>query len=253
MKTAIDSLFVIVNKAGRSFTSMSMINSLAIFAILSLITQSSIRQSHGGEGSAYHPGTMIADASRGQGEISILSFDVQTLPAEIRYQGKIVMGARWIDNYGENFLLLTQRDKFPSKEKCDNCFNPTHYAYKYVRNGDQLSSSWRYRIEADCSFDQYTGFLNDALFITDLDSNGVAESTFLFLNSCQSDLFPPQLKLIMREGATKYTIHGTTRPLGKHGGGEMKIDAAFNEANPVLKTFAIEKWKQYVTRSASIR
>ena len=233
---------------------MRLIKHLTTLALFSLVIQASIQQTRGREeGFANQPGAGINATTRSQGKISILNFDARSLPGEIRYQGKIVMGARWTDSNGENILLLTQTGKFPSKGKCvadgGRCFDAEVYAYNYVRKDGDVSLLWKITdFERDCSFDLYAGFVKEALFITDLDSNGVAESLFLYKLSCRSDVSPAVLKLIMHEGATKYAIRGTTKLAGDLGGGEMNIDPAFKQAKPVLRNFAVEKWNKYVTK-----
>jgi hypothetical protein len=230
------------------------IKHLTVLAFLSLVIQASIQPAEGREeGFAKQFGVGINAPTRSQGKISILSFDAQSLPGEIRHQGKIVNGARWIDSNGENFLLLTQTGKIPSKGKSaaeeEDNFDAEIYAYNYVKKDDKVSLLWKITdFERKCSFDLYAGFLKGALFITDLDSNGVAESLFLYKLSCRSDVSPATLKLIMHEGVTKYAIRGTTKLPGDGGGGEMNIDAAFKAAKPVLREFAVENWKKYVTK-----
>jgi hypothetical protein len=233
---------------------MRLIKQLTILApLFSLIIQASVQQAGGREvGFANQDGAGILPPTQSQGKISILSFDARALPREMNYQGEIVMGARWMDGNGENILLLTQTGKFPSKEKCGDdgdCFDAEVYGYNYVKKDGKVSLLWKITdFERGCSLDLYVGFLKEALFITDLDSNGVAESSFLYKLSCRSDVSPARLKLIMHEGATKYAIRGTTKIPGDDGGGEMNIDAAFNAAKPVLRKFAVENWNKYVTK-----
>ena len=233
---------------------MRLIKHLTILTLLSLVIQASIQQAEGREeGFANQPGAGINAPAQSQGKISILSFDARSLPGEIRYQGKIVNGARWIDSNGENFLLLTQTGKFPSTGKCvvagEPCFDAEVYAYDFVKKDNKVSLLWKITdFERNCSFDLYASFLKEALFITDLDSNGVAESLFLYKHSCRSDVSPAVLKLIMHEGVTKYAIRGTTKSAGDSGGGAMNIDPAFKQAKPELRNFAFEKWNKYVTQ-----
>src|SRR5215813_6519993 len=233
---------------------MRLINHLTILTLLSLVIQATIQQAEGREeGFANQSGAGINASTRSQGKISIMSFDARSLPGEIRYQGKIVKGARWIDSNGENFLLLTQTGKIPSKEKSkvegEGSFDAEVYAYDFVKKDDKVSLLWKITdFERNCSFDLYAGFVKDALFITDLNSNGVAESLFIYKLSCRSDVSPAVLKLIMREGVTKYAIRGTTKLAGDSGGGAMNIDPAFKQAKPVLMNFAVEKWNKYVTK-----
>jgi hypothetical protein len=186
----------------------------------------------------------------GKDRVVMLNFDIKSLPKDLKYRGSIVMGAKWIDMTGENILILTQTGAFPSKGECitsDGCSDAEIYAYHFVRNGNSFSLLWRTMdYERNCSFDLYAGYLDKALYITDLDSDGVAESTFLYKLSCRSDVSPAVLKLIMHEGATKYAIRGTTKLSAGYGGGEMHIDPVLS-ASPVFKAFAIKTWNKYVT------
>jgi hypothetical protein len=186
-------------------------------------------------------------------KLTMLNFDIKALPKNLQYKGKIVMGARWIDKKGENILILTQTGAFPSTSKCitDECSDAEIYAYNFVQNADNLSLLWKIvDFERNCPFDLYAGFLEDALFITDLDSNGVAESTLLYILSCRSDVSPATLKLIMHEGATKYAIRGTTKLQEGYGGGEMQVDPILKKAKQAFQAFAIKKWYEYVTKDS---
>jgi hypothetical protein len=234
---------------------MRLIKRLTILALLALIIQTSIHQTRGREECiANQPDAGITIATQSQGKISILKFDARSLPAGISYQGKIVNGARWTDSNGENILVLTQTGKFPTKGKKymedeDPCYDAEVYAYNYVIKGGKVSLLWKITdFERDCPFDLYAGFMKGTLSVTDLDSNGVAESSFLYKLSCRSDVSPAGLKLIMHEGATKYAIRGATKLPQDYGGGEMNIDPAFKQANPAFMKFAVETWNKNVTR-----
>jgi hypothetical protein len=179
----------------------------------------------------------------------ILDFDPKALPPQVKFRGKIVTGARWRDLKGENILLLTQTGKFPTRGKCTEgrCFDAALYAYHYIKKDHSVSLLWRLTdAQRHCPFDLYAGFLHGSLSVTDVDSDGVGESTFVYKLSCRSDVSPAQLKLIMHEGATKYAIRGTTKLPSGYGGGEMVVNPALDKADPALKAFSIEKWDQYV-------
>ena len=180
---------------------------------------------------------------------AMLDFDPKALPPQVKFRGKIITGARWRDLGGEHILLLTQTGKFPTRGKCPEgrCFDAALYAYHYVKHGHSVSLLWRLTdAQRHCPFDLYAGFLHGSLAITDVDSDGIGESTFVYKLSCRSDVSPAALKLIMHEGATKYAIRGTTKLPSGYGGGEMVVDPALDKADPALKAFSIEKWNQYV-------
>jgi hypothetical protein len=201
------------------------------------------------------PGWLSASPSN----IHILAFDPQALPQEIRYNGKIVAGARWLDQNGENLLLLCQTgpvskpvprsSKYYGFEKWG--VTAELHGYHYVKAGKKFALWWKiFDSVKTCPFDLVATFLPNSLTITDLDGNGVAESTFLYKLGCRSDVSPVQLKLIMHEGKAKYALRGetmvpTTEP-GKKLGGQKVVDPAFDHAPKVFLDYAVQQWNVFV-------
>jgi hypothetical protein len=130
----------------------------------------------------------------------MLDFDLKALPPQVKFRGKIITGARWRDLRGENILLLTQTGKFPTRGKCPEgrCFDAALYAYHYVKHGNSVSLLWRLTdAQRHCPFDLYAGLFHGSLAITDVDSDGIGQRTFVYKLSCRSDVSPARLKLIM--------------------------------------------------------
>jgi len=183
--------------------------------------------------------------------IEFLAFDPQVLPAGIQTQGKIVAGARWRNHLGENLLIATQTGAKPSRgagcgADADPCQDAEIYADHYLVRNAGVERLWTLTdFERDCPFDLYAGFLPDGLTLTltDLDGDGLAESTLLYTLSCRSDVSPARLKLILHEGKAKYAIRGTTRTYGA--GGEKTVDPTL-ERNAPFKRFALERWNRFV-------
>lgn len=182
---------------------------------------------------------------------TLLPFDT-SLTADLEFSGEVVDGAHWRDAMGENVLVMSQSGSIPSTSgDCltdDGCEDAEVYAYHYIRD-DEGNNTLLWKIidyERDCPFDLYAGFIPDSLSITDLDSDGVAESTFLYKLVCRSDVSPAGLKLIMHEGQQKYAIRGSTRLPHNLGGGEMRLGWELKEAGNPFKAFAIEQWDLFV-------
>ncbi|PIG97900.1 hypothetical protein CS542_06705 [Pedobacter sp. IW39] len=55
-----------------------------------------------------------------------------------------------------------------------------------------------------------TRFIPGALFITDLNSDGIAECTFAYHLTCTGRVDNKVMKLIMLQNRNKYVIRGTT-------------------------------------------
>ena len=205
---------------------------------------------------------LLAAAAPGQAGAQTPSAGVVTLPfdsaaaATLSHRGRVVAGRRWRDATGTHTLLLTQTGKLPSHVPeadllLDPADQPPHdaevYAYHYTDAADSARLVWRTAdFERGCQFDLYAGYLVDALTITDLDRDGVAETTVVYTLSCRSDVSPATRKLLMHEGAAKYAIRGTTRIPAEKVGGEMTLDPAFAGAPRAFRDYAVRQWRRYV-------
>jgi len=191
--------------------------------------------------------------------IQILGFDPKALPGEIRYKGEVAAGARWRDKKGENLLLLCATGSFKSPIPPNSIDNPYGewgqaaelHAYHYIEDRGKSTLLWKLIDTVKiCPFDLEAAFLPNALTITDLDNNGIAETTFLYKLGCRSDVSPVQLKLIMHEGKAKYALRGKT--LVRIGGpdekvgGQKTVDPAFERAPKVFLDHALQQWNAFV-------
>lgn len=191
-------------------------------------------------------------------KIQTLAFNPKALPQEIRYKGKVVAGARWLDKKGENLLLLCETGSFNSPVPPNSKKNPYGdwgmaaelYAYHYAKIKEKFTLLWKLNDSMKiCPLDLEATFLPNSLSITDLDHNSVAESTFLYKLGCRGGLDPVQLILIIHEGKAKYALRGETMvPTGpgKKLGGQKTIDPAFRRAPKAFLDHALQQWNAFV-------
>jgi hypothetical protein len=185
------------------------------------------------------PGT---EAS-GSNEVSDIKFGIN-IPAGINLNGKIVQSAGWNDKNGNNFLFITETSEtdsgdFRSKEL---------FGYHYIRDLDGTEKLWQINdFVYDCPLDLTLEFIPNSLTITDLDNNGIAESTFLYRLSCKGDVSPDDMKLMMHEGENKYAIRGEMllELDGEIYGGSSTPDPAFNNAPAEFLTYAKQQWNKF--------
>jgi hypothetical protein len=190
--------------------------------------------------------------------IQILEFSPKALPREIRCKGKIVAGTRWLDKTGENLLLLCETGPFKSPIPPKSKKNPYGesgmaaelHAYHYAKIKEKFTLLWKLNDSVKiCPLDLEVTFLLNSLSITDLDHNGVAESTFLYKLGCRGGIDPVQLKLIMHEGKVKYALRGETMvptEPGKKLGGQKTIDRTFHLAPKAFLDHALQQWDAFV-------
>lgn len=170
------------------------------------------------------------------------------LPAAVTYKGKPVKIMSWTDKLGDNLLLLTETGEFASADSAeyeDNRDAELH-VYHYIKKADlwQKIANVNDQINS-CPVDIVTQFVPGALFITDLDGNGIAEATFAYQLTCTGGIDNKVMKLIMLEHKNKYVIRGTTTlNMGEKIPGTMKYEAGIPEP---FKVFMIKQWKAFET------
>jgi len=180
--------------------------------------------------------------------IKNLTYEVTKAPTGVKYDGKIVAGAKWEDKNGENILIITETEE--KKQTGDNRMKEL-FGYHFIINGSETKQLWKINdFIKDCPVDITLLYMPKSISITDLDKNGIAESTFLYKMSCKGDVSADDMKLIMHEGKTKYAIRGLMK-LVMNGEnlekGNMNVDDAFDKAPKEFLDYAKSQWDKYQT------
>jgi len=190
------------------------------------------------------------------GKIEILKFDKKDVPADMKYKGRISGGAKWKDDNGENTLIITETEIQNGKSKDGEEVTAKEiFAYNFVVKDGATTLLWQINdFVKDCEFDLFLNYNLNSLTITDLNKNGIGESTFLYRMSCRSDVSPDELKLMMHEGKDKYALRGenrikfTTDGQTVTQGGDYKVDAAFDKAPAGFLDYAKTQWDKFKTQ-----
>ena len=179
------------------------------------------------------------------------------IPSDLSFEftGTATKMAEWDDANGHNTLILTLEDATEeySEEWQELTGFQNLYAYHYiVKDGGTPSLLWKVQdFVEECAFDIMLYHMDDALEITDLDDDGIAESLFIYRADCVSDVSPLGMKLMMHEHDIKYALRGNSRvyPMGETelpAGGDFVPDPAFNDAPSIFLEFASEKWNDFM-------
>lgn len=191
--------------------------------------------------------TNSQNAAGDNNELKDITYDAGKLLPGIKYDGKIVSSAKWTDKNGENYIIVTE-----TAEKNQNVDNRMKelFGYHYIVNGDDLKLLWKINdFIKDCPVDITLQYMPKSMSITDLDKNGIAETTFLYRMSCKGDVSEDDMKLMMHEGETKYAIRGSMKLKmgGETYGGKMNVDASFDKAPKEFLNYAKEQWNKFQT------
>jgi hypothetical protein len=190
------------------------------------------------------------------GKLEMLKFDRKEIPSDIKYKGRVMGGAKWKDANGENLLIITETEIQNGKDKEGNdVISKEIFGYNYILQSDGSSTLWQINdFVKECEFDLFLNYHANSLTITDLNDNGIAESTFLYRMSCKSDVSPDELKLMMHEGKDKYALRGENQIKFKTDGktvtqgGDYKVDASFDKAPKGFLDYAREQWSKFKTQ-----
>ncbi len=178
--------------------------------------------------------------------IKNLVMEAGKLPASVKYDGKIVGGARWEDKNGQNVLIVCETEE---KTTGDNRSKEL-FAYQYILNGDDAKQLWKVNdFVKDCPVDLMLSLIPKSITVTDINKDGIAENTFIYRMSCKGDVSPDDMKLIMHEGENKYAIRGSMIQVmdGKKYGGDMKPDPSFDKGPAGFFAYARDQWKKFET------
>ena len=122
----------------------------------------------------------------------------------------------------------------------------------YSENDLSESLTGIYDFIEDCPVDFFINYIEGSLTITDLDNDGLKEISFLYELSCQGDISPAKMKLIMFEGKNKFKLRGmrqnrATMELNQEFGyGKYTVDKSFEEAPDSFLEHARKLWEKYV-------
>jgi len=134
------------------------------------------------------------------------------VPVSIKYNGKLNEAWQWSDKLGENILITSFTAPYDDKEKNEygeEGQSAGLHASQYVKKEGSYTLLWNIDDgEKSCPFDITCSFIKDATAVTDLDKDGLAETTVLYRLSCRSDVSPSVMKLILYEGSEKYFLQG---------------------------------------------
>lgn len=178
--------------------------------------------------------------------LSDVKYNLKNIPKSAGYSGKIVASASWNDRNGFNILLVTEtkeKDNSNSND-IDARLSKELYGYQYIAGNESSVQVWKIQdYVKDCNAALELFYVKGSLSVTDINNDGVGESTFMYVVDCLGDVSPMGLKLMMHEGKDKYAIRGNT-VVGSQGG-DMKIDSSFDSAPSGFLDYAKTQWKKY--------
>jgi len=144
-------------------------------------------------------------------EISPKQLTPADIPADVRYRGTLYKALQWQDKKGDNLLitsLVAPHASGASGQGGEEERSAELYAFHFVKdNKGQYKLLWQMAdAERECPVDISCAFLEQGIGITDLDNNGIAETTVAYKLACRGDISPASMKVVMHQDTVKYAL-----------------------------------------------
>jgi hypothetical protein len=168
-----------------------------------------------------------------------------SIPDTIRnlQTGCIEYKVRFTDKIGEHTAIFYKDSQDDGNEKRSVALKVA----QYLQTKSRFYLEWTIRDNVDCEAVDIEGnFFKSLISLTDLDGNGITETTVAYYLTCAGGIEPKLTKVIMRQGVEKYAVRGEslvhiddkTEYGGKYSS-DVKLDS-----KPEIKKFLIQLWKK---------
>ncbi len=140
---------------------------------------------------------------------NILQIKAADIPATIKFKGTLYQAWQWQDSLGDNLLITSQVAPTTSTNADDEeGATASLHAFHYVKNNEEYKLLWQIHDSMDdCPVDIACQYI-DSVQITDLNNNGIVETSVVYKTACRGDVSPAYMKVIMHEDSVKYALRG---------------------------------------------
>lgn len=166
--------------------------------------------------------------------------NIDTIPSQIKYEGKIVDAKWWKDKSGEHFVFVTEKKQ---GEYLTENFLSKLNVYMFTKADTGFTLNWQVR--DNTSISPEVNYLKNSLTIKDMDNDGNAEAWFFYsINEDGADPMP--LKMILYSKDKKLAIRGTIpRSITDLNMYKKTIDA--KGMNKIIEDYASNQWDKVAT------
>lgn len=140
---------------------------------------------------------------------NILQVKAADIPTTIKFKGALYQAWQWQDSLGDN-LLITSQVAPTTSTNADEEEGATAslHAFHYVKKNEEYKLLWQMHDSMDeCPVDIACQYI-DNVQITDLNDNGIVETSLVYKTACRDDVSPAYMKVIMHEDSAKYGLRG---------------------------------------------
>jgi len=171
---------------------------------------------------------------------------LKDIPVNILIKGELLLAKKWNDKNGENLLIVSRKGPIKETENEVELSGKERYVElfgeQYIKKGNDFKLLWDiYDSERHCTVDLWIGLLPNSIKITDLDNDGITETTMIYKLSCRGDVSPSRMKLLIHENDITMGLRGLMIPKT----GIDKIDSGFEPDLSKIDTTGISESDMY--------
>lgn len=197
--------------------------------------------------------------NKSKSTLKVKEIGLDDIPNYLDVRGIIVEALTWEDNLGQNILVLTNsgaykfKDYYQDSKEYNIEAKQDLRAYLFVKasNKEVFSMHWKlYDFAENFGVDMSVGFVKNAVTVTDLDNNQIAEVSIPYRLIVRGGLDPGTFKIIMYEGHVKYAMRGRTAICDTDvegnpfkDGGEFTFDKNLSNKK-IFLNFLIKHWEE---------
>ena len=125
-------------------------------------------------------------------------------PEVLPFNGRFFSSVSWNDKLGSNILIISEQGKYDGGNGRKEVF-----VYHYIKRDTLYDRLWQMNDFVDgLGCDLNIQLIHFFPLISDIDSNGIAETAIFYSLDNRCDATPFQAKLIVHEGSEKFAIRG---------------------------------------------
>ena len=181
-------------------------------------------------------------------QLNVVPLTKADIPASIHYTGHIISAVKFIDAEGEHIVITTETGEVKTKAKDSDGRDADLYAYCYKTDSGTPTVAWQvHDFIKDCGEDILANYVPNTFAVTDLNNDGKAEVWLMYKVTCQGDVSPPTMKIIMYSGSKKYAARGTAKTQisdKDYMGGKYVFDDAFKTGPEAFRKYADALWQK---------
>ncbi len=153
--------------------------------------------------------TLTTVSNQPMAKFNIVQVKGANIPATIKFKGTLYQAWQWQDSLGDNLLITSQVAPTISTNADDEeGATASLHAFHYVKKNEEYKLLWQMHDSMEeCPVDIFCQYI-DSVQLTDLNNNGIVETSLVYKIACRGDISPAYMKVIMHEDSAKYGLRG---------------------------------------------